>query len=89
MRGYHRNTLKVDILKPFDSINRNYLFVLEAMDFPRYFLLWPKACVTSSIFSIMIYDGLCGHFEERVSDKKIIFPLFVCFLYRNLVLFVE
>jgi len=71
-RGYHRNTLKlsctlkVDILKPFDSVNWDYLFVLEAMDFPRYFLLWPKACVTSSIFSIMIYDGLCGHFEERV-----------------------
>jgi hypothetical protein len=55
--GYHKQsiyprcTLKIDLMKAFDSIKWNFLLnVMEAKGFPSKFIKWLQACLESGFF---------------------------------------
>ncbi|CAN1800081.1 Transposon TX1 uncharacterized 149 kDa protein [Linum perenne] len=66
-----RCTVKVDLMKAFDSVHWGYLFnILEAMGFPSLFLSWLKACVYSAAYSISINGGLHGFFSAKKGVRQ-------------------
>jgi hypothetical protein len=61
VRDYHKDkgnprcTLKVDLMKAYDSINWDFMmYSLHSFGFPEKFLRWIKKCITSSRFSHML-----------------------------------
>ncbi|KAL0556476.1 hypothetical protein IC582_004990 [Cucumis melo] len=75
--GYHLNsgkprcTLKVDLQKAYDSVNWDFLFgLLIAIGTPLKFVSWIRACVTSTMFSIMINGSLKGFFHGRKGVRQ-------------------
>ena len=69
LRNYHRvdttprSTIKVDILKAFDTVDWRFLFaLLTALGFPPRFVDWIKECVTTPRFSVNINGELAGFF---------------------------
>lgn len=71
LQGYHlekgapRVTVKVDILKAYDTLRWDFLWdVFEIMGFPRKFVSWIKACITTPSFSVSINGGLHGFFHS-------------------------
>ncbi|XP_058211589.1 uncharacterized protein LOC131323761 [Rhododendron vialii] len=69
IRNYHRDAgpprcaIKIDIMKPFDSVDWDFLLdTMVAMGFPHIFVGWIRACVTTPMFSIMMNGGLVGYF---------------------------
>ncbi|KAL4010462.1 hypothetical protein IC575_029954 [Cucumis melo] len=75
--GYHLNsgkpryTLKIDLQKAYDSVNWDFLFgLLIAIGTPLKFVSWIRACVTSSMFSIMINGSFEGFFHGRKGVRQ-------------------
>lgn len=71
-RDYHfqlgppRCALKLDIHKPFDSLNWGFLFVaLDIMGFPSTFIYWIKTCLQSAMISLKINGSLEGYFPAK------------------------
>lgn len=72
VRDYHKNegkprcTLKVDLMKAYDSVNWDFMMhCLFCFGFPAKFISRIKECVTSPRFSIALNGTLVGYFEER------------------------
>ncbi|GAA0176031.1 hypothetical protein LIER_29096 [Lithospermum erythrorhizon] len=63
--GRRRCTLKIDIMKAYDTVRWDYLWcVIEAMRFPVLFNSWTRKCVSISIFSVQVNGSLHGQFES-------------------------
>ncbi|XP_059436754.1 uncharacterized protein LOC132169808 [Corylus avellana] len=72
VRGYHKEkgnprcTLKIDLMKAYDSVNWDFmLHCLHCFGFPNRFLSWIKECITSPKFSVCINGTLVGYFEGK------------------------
>lgn len=72
LRDYHKNdgkprcTLKVDLMKAYDSVNWDYvLHCLNCFGFPAEFISWVRACVTSPKFSVALNGTLEGYFDGK------------------------
>ncbi|CAN1261908.1 LINE-1 retrotransposable element ORF2 protein [Linum perenne] len=66
-----RCTIKVDLMKAFDSVHWGYLFnILEAMDFPAHFTGWLKSCVFSASYSISLNGGIHGFFPAKKGVRQ-------------------
>ncbi|KAK2652910.1 hypothetical protein Ddye_012766 [Dipteronia dyeriana] len=72
MRNYHKDigcprlSLKVDLMKAFDMVDRGFLFeTLAAFHFPPKIITWIKACLTTPKFSISINGELAGFFSGK------------------------
>lgn len=58
--------LKVDIRKAYDSVDWDFLQeMLLALKFPRKFIGWVMACVTSTSFSLCINGSTYGYFQGK------------------------
>ena len=69
LRNYHkpstqpRSTIKVDILKAYDTVNWQFLLgTLSSMGFPSTFIAWVRKCVTTPKFSVNLNGELVGFF---------------------------
>jgi hypothetical protein len=72
VRDYHKNkgdprcTLKIDLMKAYDSVNWEFMMhSLHCYGFPEKFLRWIEECITSHRFSICLNGTLVGYFEGR------------------------
>jgi hypothetical protein len=72
VRNYHKDkgkprcTLKIDLMKAYDSVNWEFLiYCLHCFGFPKKFVSWIKECVTSSRFSVCLNGSLVGYFEGK------------------------
>jgi hypothetical protein len=72
VRDYHKDkgnprcTLKVDLMKAYDSINWDFMMhSLHCFGFPKKFLRWIKECITSPRFTICLNGTLVGYFEGK------------------------
>jgi hypothetical protein len=70
VRNYHKDkgaprcTLKIDLMKAYDSVNWEFMiYCLHCFGFPKKFLSWIRECVTSPRFSICLNGTLVGYFE--------------------------
>jgi hypothetical protein len=70
VRDYHRKagtarcTMKVDIMKAYDSVNWSFLIqCLVCFGFPARFINWIKVCITSPRFSVSMNGTLVGYFK--------------------------
>jgi hypothetical protein len=70
VRNYHRKdgqprcTMKIDLMKAYDSVNWNFLIhCLSCFGFPPKFVNWIKECITSPRFSISLNETLVGYFK--------------------------
>jgi hypothetical protein len=70
VRNYHRKggqprcTMKIDLMKAYDSINWEFiLHSLACFGFPVKFVNWIRECITSPRFSIAINGTLVGFFK--------------------------
>lgn len=68
-RGYTRDTgipkcaLKIDLHKAFDSISWDFvLAALTRLNFPRIFVNWVAACISTTRFSVKVNGASCGYF---------------------------
>jgi hypothetical protein len=65
-RGAPRCTLKVDLMKAYDSLDWEYiLHYLHCFGAPTRFIAWIGACITSPSFTIALNGTLVGHFAGR------------------------
>ncbi|GAA0143396.1 hypothetical protein LIER_04089 [Lithospermum erythrorhizon] len=69
--GYHKSSgkprcmIKVDIMKAYDSMDWNFMWLLlQHLNFPPKFIAWIKACVTSAWFSISLNCSHHGFFPS-------------------------
>ncbi|GLT90936.1 hypothetical protein SLE2022_088510 [Rubroshorea leprosula] len=61
-----RCALKIDLMKAFDSISRDFIFqVLISLGFPTHFVNLLKICITTPMFSIAFNCNLCGYFPGK------------------------
>jgi hypothetical protein len=72
VRGYHKEkgnprcTLKIDLMKAYDSVNWDFMiYSLHCFGFSKKFLSWIKECITSPKFSICLNGTLVGYFEGK------------------------
>jgi hypothetical protein len=72
VRNYHKEkgnprcTLKIDLIKVYDSVNWDFMiYSLHYFGFPKKFLSWIKECITNPKFSIYLYGTLVGYFEGK------------------------
>jgi hypothetical protein len=72
VRNYHKGngkprcTLKIDLMKAYDSVNWEFMiYCLHCFGFPEKFLSWIKECITSPKFSICLNGTLVGYFEGK------------------------
>lgn len=70
VRNYHRKdgkrrcTLKIDLMKAYDSVNWDFIIhCLACLGFPGKFINWIKVCITSPRFSVSLNDTLMGYFK--------------------------
>ena len=77
MHNYHRkdtmsrSTIKVDILKAFDTVRWEFILdLLDLMGFPCKVIRWIRACITSPSFSININGELEGFFQSGRGLQK-------------------
>jgi hypothetical protein len=70
VRDYHRKagtarcTMKVDIMKAYDSVNWSFLIqCLICFGFPGRFINWIKVCITSPRFSVSVNGTLVDYFK--------------------------
>jgi hypothetical protein len=60
-KGAPRCTLKIDLIKAYDSLDWNYvLHCLRCFGAPSKFISWIRACITSPSFSIALNGTLVG-----------------------------
>ncbi|XP_062167062.1 uncharacterized protein LOC133873362 [Alnus glutinosa] len=65
-QGKPRCTLKVDLMKAYDSVDSNFvLHCLISFGAPLKFVGWIRECITSPRFSISINGTLVGYFQGR------------------------
>jgi len=65
-KGALRCTLKVDLMKAYDSLDWEYvLHCLQCFGAPKRCVAWIKACITSPSFSIALNGTLVGYFPGR------------------------
>lgn len=72
IKGYHKNegqarcTIKVDLMKAYDSINWEFvLHSLGCFGIPEKFIGWVRECITSPRFSVALNGILVGYFEGK------------------------
>ncbi|CAN1293028.1 LINE-1 retrotransposable element ORF2 protein [Linum perenne] len=77
VRSYNRQgisprcTVKVDLMKAFDSVHWGYLFnMLAAMGFPDMYLNWLRACVQTISYSVSVNGGLHGFFPAKKGVRQ-------------------
>jgi hypothetical protein len=64
--GKPRCTLKIDLMKAYDSINWEFiLHCLHCFGLPLRFIGWIKECITSPRFSLSLNGTLVGYFEGK------------------------
>lgn len=64
--GKPRCTIKLDIMKAFDSIHWGFVInVLRAMSFPPIFVNWIQVCITFPKFSVKINGVFEGFFSAK------------------------
>jgi hypothetical protein len=65
-QGKPRCTRKVDLLKAYDSLSRDYiLHCLYCFGAPPNFIAWIRECITSPSFSLALNGSLVGYFQGR------------------------
>ncbi|KAL3519687.1 hypothetical protein ACH5RR_017836 [Cinchona calisaya] len=83
LRGYHRAdgkarcAIKVDIIKAYDTIRWEFLFLaMKLLKFPHKFLEWVKLCVCTAQFSVNMSVAMVGYFknERGLSQEDPISP---------------
>ena len=77
LHNYHRKdiksrcTIKVDILKAYETVNWRFLLdLLASMGFPLQFIKWVKQCITSPRFSVNINGELVGFFGSSRGPRQ-------------------
>lgn len=77
VNGYHKNkgskkiTIKVDIVKAFDTLSWEFLFAsLESFDLPVPFIYVLKACVCTTRFKVGYNGTVNGFLKESVAFVK-------------------
>ncbi|CAN1293082.1 LINE-1 retrotransposable element ORF2 protein [Linum perenne] len=66
-----RSTIKIDLMKAFDSVHWGYLFnMLFAMGFPDKFIGWLRACVVTASYSVSVNGGLHGFFPAKKGVRQ-------------------
>lgn len=72
VKNYHRKKISTccminaDSVKEFDSVNRDSFFLLlKLIHVPDKFIIWLKACVAPSYFSVNLKGGSEGFFKGR------------------------
>jgi hypothetical protein len=72
VRNYHKGTgnprctLKIDLMKAYDSVNWEFMIhCLHCFGFLEKFLSWIRECITSPRFSVCLNGTLVGYFEEK------------------------
>ncbi|XP_062155223.1 uncharacterized protein LOC133863288 [Alnus glutinosa] len=64
--GVPRCTLKVDLMKAYDSLDWEYvLHCLKCFGAPSKFIYWIRACITSPSFTIALNGTLVGFFQGK------------------------
>jgi predicted transcriptional regulator len=64
--GVPRCTLKVDLMKAYDSLDWEYvLHCLKCSVTPSKFIYWIRACITSPSFTIALNGTLVGFFQGK------------------------
>lgn len=78
IKGYHKNegqarcTIKVDLMKVYDSINWEFvLHSLGCFGIPEKFIGWVRECITSPIFSVALNGILVGYFEGNKGLRRL------------------
>jgi hypothetical protein len=70
-QGKPRCTLKVDLMKAYDSIDWKFvLHGLVCFGAPLKFIGWIQECITSPRFSISLNSSLVGYFQGRKSLRQ-------------------
>jgi hypothetical protein len=65
-RGQPRCTLKIDLMKAYDSVDWEFLiFCLKCFGFPTRFINWIRVCITSPRFYVSINGTMVGYFEGK------------------------
>ena len=65
-KGVPRCTLKIDLMKAYDSVNWDFmLHCLHCFGVPMKFLSWIKECITSPRFPICLNGTLVGYFKGK------------------------
>jgi hypothetical protein len=65
-RGKPRCTLKVDLMKAYESLSWEYiLFCLHCFGAPPKYISWIRECITSPSFSIALNGSLVGYFHGK------------------------
>jgi len=65
-KGAPRCTLKVDLMKAYDSLDWEYvLHYLKCFGAPGKFISWVSACITSPSFTIALSGTLVGFFQGK------------------------
>lgn len=60
-----RCTLKVDLMKAYDTLNWNFLLiVMQALGYPPTLINWIKECITTPRFSLIMNGELVGFFSS-------------------------
>jgi len=62
-KGVARCTLKVDLMKAYDSLDWEY--VLQCFGGPFKYIAWIRECITSPSFSISLNGTLVGYFQGK------------------------
>lgn len=67
-KGKPRCTIKLDIMKAFDSINWDFVLnILIVFGFPSKFIHWIRICITTPMYSVKISGALEGCFAGKIS----------------------
>jgi hypothetical protein len=65
-RGQPRCTLKIDLMKAYDSVDWEFLICcLQCFGFLTRFINWIRVCITSPRFSVCINGTMVGYFEGK------------------------
>ena len=56
--------LEVDLQKAFDTINREFVYHMDALGFSYKWINWVKECLATPTFSIMLNGSPAGYFSS-------------------------
>lgn len=77
VKDYHKDSissrcaLKIDISKPFDTVQWSFLIkLLEAMEFYVPFIHWISLCITTASFSVQVNGELAGYFQSERGQRQ-------------------
>jgi hypothetical protein len=85
LRDYHKSegkarcTIKVDLMKAYNSVNWSFLLhSLACFGFPAKFVNWIKECITSPRFSVALNGTWLVFLKEGRVSAKVILYLLTC-----------